>query len=81
MYYRELQELRKEPHTMLNNNMQPDNSSSLKQTYTVQEVAQMLDIPLRSAYHLCNTTTEFLIKRFGRTIRINKASFDEWIAC
>jgi excisionase family DNA binding protein len=63
-----------------NINVQPGNSSSLKQTYTVQEVAQMLDIPLRSAYHLCSTTTEFKVKRMGRTIRINKASFDEWWA-
>ena len=64
----------------VNNNVQPDNSPSLKQTYTVQEVAHMLDIPLRSAYQLCATTTEFNVKRWGRTIRINKASFDEWLA-
>jgi len=63
-----------------NKNVQPDNSSSLKQTYTVQEVAQMLDIPLRSAYQLCSTTNEFKVKRWGRTIRINRASFDEWLA-
>jgi len=61
-------------------NVQPDNSSSLKQTYTVQEVAQMLDIPLRSAYQLCSTTKEFRVKRWGRTVRINRASFDEWLA-
>ena len=62
------------------NNVQPEYSSSLKQTYTVQEVAQMLDIPLRSSYQLCSTTTEFKVKRWGRTIRVNKASFDEWLA-
>jgi len=60
-------------------NVQPENSSSLKQTYTVQEVAQMLDIPLRSAYQLCSATNEFKVKRWGRTVRINKASFDEWL--
>ena len=59
--------------------VQPDNSSSLKQAYTVSEVAAMLAIPLRSAYQLCNSTTEFSVKRWGRTIRVNKASFDEWL--
>ena len=60
-------------------NVQPENSLSLKQTYTVQEVAQMLDIPLRSAYQLCSATSEFKVKRWGRTVRISKASFDEWL--
>ena len=37
-------------------------TDSLKATtlvYTVEEIAQMLSISLRSAYNLCNSTTEF----------------------
>lgn len=61
-------------------NVQPEHSSYLKQTYTVKEIAEFLDIPIRSAYHLCSNTTEFIVKRMGRTIRINKVSFDEWFS-
>lgn len=63
---------------MEDKNVQPENSSNLKQTYTVNEVAGILGIPLRSAYDFCEKTDLFKIKRMGRTIRIVKKSFDEW---
>ena len=44
--------------------------------YTVEEIAQMLSISLRSAYNLCNSTTEFRVLRVGGSIRIPKDSFD-----
>ena len=43
-------------------------TDSLKATtlvYTVEEIAQMLSISLRSAYNLCNSTTEFRVLRVG----------------
>ena len=47
--------------------------------YTVEEIAQMLSISLRSAYNLCNSTTEFRVLRVGGSIRIPKDSFDAWL--
>ena len=47
--------------------------------YTVEEIAQMLSISLRSAYNLCNDTTEFRVLRVGGSIRIPKDSFDAWL--
>ena len=47
--------------------------------YTVEEIAQMLSISLRSAYNLCNSTTEFRVLRVGGSIRIPKGSFDAWL--
>ncbi len=47
--------------------------------YTVEEVAQMLAISLRSAYNFCNTTGEFRFLRVGGSIRIPKDSFDAWL--
>ena len=46
--------------------------------YTVEEIAQMLSISLRSAYNLCNSTTEFRVLRVGGSIRVPKDSFDAW---
>ena len=57
-------------------------TDSLKATtlvYTVEEIAQMLSISLRSAYNLCNRTTEFRVLRVGGSIRIPKDSFDAWL--
>ena len=54
-------------------------TDSLKATtlvYTVEEIAQMLAISLRSAYNLCNSTTEFRVLRVGGSIRVPKDSFD-----
>lgn len=47
--------------------------------YTVEEIAQMLSISLRSAYNLCNSTTEFRVLRVGGSIRIPKDGFDAWL--
>ena len=57
-------------------------TDSLKATtlvYTVEEIAQMLSISLRSASNLCNSTTEFRVLRVGGSIRIPKDRFDAWL--
>ena len=53
-----------------------------KSTYTVQEIAEILGISLRSAYNLCNDPMNFKVLHIGRSIRIHKESFDQWFhAC
>ena len=57
-------------------------TDSLKTTtlvYTVEAIAQMLSISLRSAYNLCNSTTEFRVLRVGGSIRVPKDGFDAWL--
>jgi excisionase family DNA binding protein len=61
-------------------NMLPDAGPRKKQTYTVQEIAQMLSLKTRTAYDLCAKTTEFKVIRLGRNIRVSKESFDRWFA-
>ena len=56
-----------------------DSPKAPKLVYTVKEIAQMLAISLRSAYNLCNSTTEFRVLRAGGSIRIPKDSFDAWL--
>ena len=45
----------------------------------VNDIARMLAISLRSAYNLCNSTTEFRVLRVGGSIRVPKDSFDAWL--
>ena len=67
------------------NNAVKSPNSDLKQperkacVYTVEEVAQMLAISLRSAYNRCNSTTEFRVLRVGGSIRVPKDSFHAWL--
>ena len=56
-----------------------DSPATTKLVYTVEEIARMLAISLRSAYNLCNSTTEFRILRVGGSIRVPKDSFDAWL--
>ena len=56
-----------------------DNPENTKLVYTVEEIARMLAISQRSAYNLCNSTTEFRVLRVGGSIRIPKDSFDAWL--
>ena len=61
------------------NCVQPGNSTE-KQTYTIKEIAAILGISERTAYHVCSKTKAFKVMRLGRTVRIHKASFDAWFA-
>ena len=56
-----------------------DSPATTKLAYTADEIARMLAISLRSAYSLCNSTTEFRVLRAGGSIRIPKDSFDAWL--
>ena len=56
-----------------------DSPKTTKLVYTVEEIARMLAISLRSAYNLCNHTTEFRVLRVGGSIRVPKDSFDAWL--
>jgi len=49
-----------------------------KKTYSVHEIAQILQISRSKAYELCRQP-DFKVVRLGRTIRISKASFDDWL--
>ncbi len=55
-----------------------DSPATTKLVYTVEEIARMLAISLRSAYNL-NSTTEFRVLRVGGSIRVPKDSFDAWL--
>ena len=57
-----------------------DSPETTKLVYTVEAIARMLAISLRSAYNLCNTTKDFRVLRIGTSIRVNKQSFDNWFA-
>ena len=56
-----------------------DSPATTKLVYTVEEIARMLAISLRSAYNPCNSTTEFRVLRVGGSIRVPKDSFDAWL--
>ena len=56
-----------------------DSPATTKLVYTVEKIARMLAISLRSAYNLCNSTTEFRVLRVGGSIRIPKDGFDAWL--
>jgi len=49
-----------------------------KKTYSVLEIADILQISKSKAYELCREP-EFKVVRLGRTIRISKVSFDNWL--
>jgi len=52
---------------------------SVQRTYTVEQVAEILDISVRYAYDLCEKAHDFKVIRLGkRCIRIHKESFDKW---
>jgi len=54
------------------------NQISTRKTYTVKEVAQILNMSERTIYHLCSNTTNFRVLKIGKSIRIHKESFDKW---
>ena len=56
-----------------------DSPATTKLVYTVEEIARLLSISLRSADHLCNSTTEFRVLRVGGSIRVPKDSLDAWL--
>lgn len=55
-----------------------DINEVVKQTYSISEIAKILDISNKSAYSLIHEDF-FRYVRIGRTIRISKKSFDQWL--
>lgn len=47
-------------------------------TYSVEDVAKILNIGRTSAYNLVKEN-HFKVVRIGHTIRISKRSFDKWL--
>ena len=53
-------------------------TDNVKRTYTVSEIASILNIGRTSAYKLVNKGY-FHVVRIGNSIRISKISFDMWL--
>ncbi len=55
------------------------NVNTEKMVYTVEDVQVMLGIGKNAAYNLIKTTNQFRHIRIGRSLRVIKPSFDEFI--
>ena len=53
-------------------------ADSEKRTYSVQEIADILQISRSMAYNLCSQSL-FKTVRVGKYVRVSKPSFDEWL--
>ena len=53
-------------------------TTSEKKTYTIDEIAALLNISMKSAYALVKSG-QFHYIRAGRMIRVSKISFDKWL--
>ena len=51
---------------------------SEKRTYSVQEIADILQISRSMAYNLCKQPL-FKTVKVGKYVRVSKPSFDEWL--
>lgn len=49
-----------------------------KKTYTIDEIATLMNISMKSAYALVKSGA-FHYVRVGRAIRVSKESFDRWL--
>lgn len=49
-----------------------------KRTYSVQEIADILQISKSKAYALCKESC-FKTVKVGKYVRISRASFDAWL--
>lgn len=53
-------------------------ANTKKRTYSVQEIAEILQISRSMAYNLCRQSL-FKIVKVGKYIRVSKPSFDDWL--
>ena len=58
--------------------MNGEKSNETKKTYTVMEIAEILDIGRSAAYNLVKEN-HFKVVKIGASIRISKKSFDDWL--
>jgi len=61
-------------------NIIQNNQSEAKRTYSVPEIAAMLQISRSKAYDLCKENL-FTVIKVGKSVRISKKSFDSWLDC
>lgn len=54
------------------------NTQQERRTYTVADIAAILDISLSAAYRL-DREDNFATVRIGNTIRISRKSFEDWL--
>lgn len=66
------------PDSNIENTASPAIPASDKRAYTVVEVADLLQISKSKAYELCREGLFKTIK-VGRSVRVSKLSFDEWL--
>ena len=59
-------------------NLQTGSAMQEKRTYSVQEIANILQISKSRAYALCRESC-FKTVKIGKYVRISKASFDAWL--
>ncbi|MCP1110871.1 excisionase family DNA binding protein [Lachnospiraceae bacterium PF1-21] len=62
----------------INKEIEAQNSSYVKRTYTVDEIQDILGISQTTAYILIKQKLFHSVK-VGRHIRISKKSFDQWL--
>ena len=55
-----------------------DGAKTVKRTYTVDEISEILGIGRSAAYRLVHSGG-FKVVRIGTAIRISKESFDAWL--
>ena len=53
-------------------------ANSEKRTYSVQEIAEILQISRSMAYNLCKQSL-FKTVKVGKYVRVSKHSFDDWL--
>lgn len=53
-------------------------TNSEKRTYSVQEIAEILQISRSMAYNLCKQSL-FKTVKVGKYVRVSKPSFDDWL--
>ena len=53
-------------------------AKSEKRTYSVQEIAEILQISRSMAYNLCKQSL-FKTVKVGKYVRVSKPSFDDWL--
>ena len=56
----------------------PSNAISERRSYSVAEIAEILNVSKRSVYNLCANGVIKSVK-IGTKLRISKKSFDEWL--
>jgi len=69
---------RKGENMSVEENINVTQANSEKRTYSVQEIADILQISRSMAYNLCQQSL-FKVVRVGKYVRVSKPSFDEWL--